>query len=49
MNAKTTLVLIALIGVGLFALPQTTALFAGQHSFTNIDATVTDRMRQMSW
>jgi hypothetical protein len=39
MNAKTTLVLIALIGVGLFALPQTTALFAGQHSFVNIDET----------
>ncbi len=39
MNIKTTMVLIALIGVGLFALPQTTALFAGQHSFTNIDAT----------
>jgi hypothetical protein len=39
MNAKTTLVLIALIGVGLFALPQTTALFAGQHTFVNIDAT----------
>ncbi len=39
MNMKTTMVLIALIGVGLFALPQTTALFAGQHSFTNIDAT----------
>lgn len=39
MNAKTTMVLIALIGVGLFALPQTTALFAGQHSFVNIDAT----------
>ena len=39
MNIKTTMVLIALMGVGLFALPQTTALFAGQHSFTNIDAT----------
>ncbi len=39
MNAKISMVLIALIGVGLFALPQTTALFAGQHSFTNIDAT----------
>ncbi len=39
MNAKTTLVLIALIGVGLVALPQTMALFAGQHTFVNIDAT----------
>jgi len=39
MNAKISMVLIALIGIGLFALPQTTALFAGQHSFVNIDAT----------
>jgi len=39
MNSKTTLVLIALLGVGLFALPQTTALFAGQHGFVNIDPT----------
>lgn len=39
MNAKTTLVLIAILGIGLFALPQTTALFAGQHTFVNIDAT----------
>lgn len=39
MNAKTTMVLVALIGAGLFALPQTTALFAGQHTFVNIDAT----------
>ncbi|MDW7727973.1 MAG: hypothetical protein SCH70_12855 [Candidatus Methanoperedens sp.] len=39
MNAKIAMVLVALIGVGLFALPQTTALFAGQHSFANIDAT----------
>lgn len=38
-NVKTTLVLIALIGAGLFALPQTTALLSGQHSFINIDAT----------
>ncbi len=33
------MILIALLGVGLFALPQTVALFAGQHSFVNIDAT----------
>ncbi len=39
MNKKIALVLIALIGVGLYALPQTVALFAGQHSFVNIDAT----------
>lgn len=39
MNAKITLVFIALIGAGLFALPQTTALFAGQHGFVNIDPT----------
>ncbi len=39
MNKKLAIVLIALIGVGLFALPQTVALFAGQHSFVNIDAT----------
>ncbi|MCZ7402986.1 MAG: hypothetical protein O8C61_12255 [Candidatus Methanoperedens sp.] len=39
MNAQTTLVLISILGVGLFALPQTTALFSGQHSFVNIDAT----------
>jgi hypothetical protein len=37
MNAKITLLLAALVGVGLFALPQTMALFAGQHSFINID------------
>ena len=39
MNSKTAIVLIALIGVGLYALPSTLALFAGQHSFVNIDAT----------
>lgn len=39
MNKQTAIVLIALLGVGLFALPQTVALFAGQHSFVNIDAT----------
>lgn len=40
MNSKTAIVLIALIGVGLYALPSTSALlFAGQHSFVNIDAT----------
>lgn len=33
------LILIVLLGVGLWALPQTVALFAGQHSFVNIDAT----------
>jgi hypothetical protein len=38
MNKKMILV-IALIGIGLYALPQTMALFAGQHSFVNIDAT----------
>ncbi len=37
MNKKMILV-IALIGIGLYALPQTMALFAGQHSFVNIDA-----------
>lgn len=39
MNAKISMVFVALIGIGLFGLPQTTALFAGQHSFVNIDAT----------
>ncbi len=39
MNSKFTLALIALIGVGVFALPSTMALFAGQHTFYNIDAT----------
>jgi hypothetical protein len=39
MNSKFTLALIALVGVGVFALPSTMALFAGQHSFYNIDAT----------
>lgn len=39
MNGKFTLALIALIGVGVFALPSTMALFAGQHTFYNIDAT----------
>ncbi len=39
MNARITIVFIALIGVGLYALPQTMALFAGQHSFVNIDPT----------
>ncbi len=39
MNSKFTLALIALVGIGVFALPSTMALFAGQHSFYNIDAT----------
>ncbi len=39
MNSKFTLALVALVGVGVFALPSTMALFAGQHSFYNIDAT----------
>ncbi|MCX9025910.1 MAG: hypothetical protein OIN85_07445 [Candidatus Methanoperedens sp.] len=39
MNAKFTLALVALVSVGVFALPSTVALFAGQHSFVNIDAT----------
>jgi hypothetical protein len=39
MNNKLYLVIIALVGIGLYALPQTVALFAGQHSFTNIDPT----------
>lgn len=36
---KRILVVIALIGIGLYALPATMSLFAGQHSFVNIDAT----------
>lgn len=32
------LVLIVLIGIGMFAIPSTVSLFAGQHSFVNIDA-----------
>lgn len=39
MNSKFTLALIALVGIGVFALPSTMALFAGQHTFYNIDAT----------
>jgi hypothetical protein len=39
MNSKVVLVLIAMVGTGIFALPQTMALFAGQHSFYNIDPT----------
>lgn len=39
MNKKTAMILIALIGVGLYALPQTASLFSGQHSFVNVDAT----------
>lgn len=39
MNTKFTLAIIALIGIGVFALPSTMSLFAGQHSFYNIDAT----------
>lgn len=39
MNKKMYLVIIALLGIGLYALPSTVALFAGQHSFTNIDPT----------
>ena len=39
MNAKFSLALIALVGIGVFALPSTMSLFAGQHSFYNIDAT----------
>ncbi len=39
MNKKMAIALIALVGIGLYALPQTMALFAGQHSFYNIDAT----------
>src|SRR5659263_323462 len=39
MNAKFSLAIIALVGIGVFALPSTMSLFAGQHSFYNIDAT----------
>jgi len=39
MNAKFTLAIIALVGIGVFALPSTMSLFSGQHSFYNIDAT----------
>ncbi len=39
MNTKFSLALIALVGIGVFALPSTVALFSGQHSFYNIDAT----------
>ena len=39
MNKKIIIVLVALIGIGLYALPQTMALFAGQHSFYNVDPT----------
>lgn len=38
LNAKLSLALIALVGIGVFALPSTVALWAGQHSFYNIDA-----------
>lgn len=39
MDKKIAIVLIALVGIGLYALPSTVALFSGQHSFENIDAT----------
>ena len=39
MNNKTIIIIVALIGIGLYTLPQTMALFAGQHSFYNIDPT----------
>lgn len=39
MDKKFGIALVALIGIGIFALPSTIALFAGQHSFYNIDAT----------
>jgi len=39
MNTKFTLSIIALVGIGVFALPSTMSLFAGQHSFYNIDET----------
>lgn len=39
MNTKFTLAIIALIGIGVFALPSTMSLFSGQHTFYNIDAT----------
>jgi hypothetical protein len=37
MNSKLVLVLVALVGIGLYGLPSTMALFANQHSFINID------------
>lgn len=39
MDKKFGMALVALIGIGIFALPSTIALFSGQHSFYNIDAT----------
>lgn len=39
MNKKISILLIAFIGIGLYALPSTVALFSGQHDFKNIDAT----------
>lgn len=39
MNAKFSLAIVALVSIGMFALPSTMSLFAGQHSFYNIDAT----------
>jgi hypothetical protein len=39
MDKKFVLVVIALLGIGLWALPSTMSLFAGQYSFVNIDAT----------
>jgi len=39
MNTKFTLAIIALVGIGVFALPSTMSLFAGQHSWYNIDET----------
>lgn len=39
MDRKFGIALVALIGIGIFALPSTIALFTGQHSFYNIDAT----------
>ncbi len=39
MNKKMAIVLIALVGIGLYALPSTVALFSGQHTFVNLDPT----------
>ncbi len=39
MKSKILMVFIAVIGIGLYALPQTVALFSGQHTFVNIDPT----------
>jgi len=39
MNKKIAFLLIAIVGIGLYALPSTVALFSGQHDFKNIDAT----------